>query len=96
MKLISDETLRQIGIDPAKEMGVVTPAGQYFIFPTSESEKWGVSYVRFVDYAGTEQAYWDAEEWGTGDRDLAEGCMGAILACLVSGAHLTELSEDKG
>lgn len=95
MKLVEDETLRQIGIDPEKEMAMVTPAGQYFVFPRFESEPGGCSYVRFVDHAGTEQLYYDADEWASQGREEGEFVMGAILGAMVGGAHLTEASKDQ-
>ena len=94
MRIIEDETLRQIGIDPEKEMGFVTPAGQYFIFPRKEVEPNGCSYVRFVDHAGTEQLYYDADEWSE-SREQGEEVMGSILGCMVGGADLTDFRASK-
>ena len=87
MNIIPNQTLRDIGIDPEKEMGFVTPAGQYFIFPRAEAEPLGVSYVRFVDHTGTEQLYYDADEWSE-SREQGEEVMGAILGAIVAGANL--------
>ena len=93
MNIASDQTLREIGIDSEKEMALVTPAGQYFVFPRTESEPNGCSYVRFVDHAGTEQLYYDADEWSE-SREQGEEVMGAILGAMVSGADFALLTKD--
>lgn len=93
MRIVEDQTLRDIGIDPEKEMAFVTPAGQYFVFPRAEVEPAGCSYVRFVDYAGVEKLYYDADEWSE-SREQGEEVMGSILGCMVSGANFTDMRPD--
>lgn len=90
---LNDEQMISLGLDPNKEMAIETPAGQYLVFPSAESEIDGVSYVRFVDKEGVEQLYYDADEWSE-SREQGMEVMGAILGFMVSGANLTDLSND--
>ena len=87
MSIAKHSDLRSIGIDPEKEMAIITPAGQYLVFPNKETEPTGTSYLRFVDVNGKEQLYYDADEWASEGRQAGEEVMGSILGALVSGAH---------
>jgi hypothetical protein len=93
MNIVPDKFLREIGVDPEKEMGFWTVANQIFLFPRSEVEPGGTSYVRFVDKEGVEKLYYDADEWSE-SREQGEEVMGSILGCMVSGANFTDMRPD--
>jgi len=73
--------LRPPGVED-HEVWIDTVRGEKLVFPSTQAEPEGVSYVRFVDRRGVEVAYVDSSEL----VEDPQGTLGAILGAIMRGA----------
>lgn len=64
----------------ADEAYILLPCGEYFVFPSAQTNPKGADYVRFVNQKGQETVYWHVDEWETSGEEVMGAICGAMLA----------------